>query len=79
MKIELNAEYICTFNNINHWIAKAQSWLSGFDPAEKIVCFDQEGDCLTIGKDFQVAQVKGTFPVNVYRLIRVSESTTVLP
>jgi len=71
----IRAEYLFEFENIQQWINKAQSWFSPYlSKAEKTVCLDKVGNVLTTGKDFADAEILQTYPVKVYRLIRVSEA-----
>lgn len=70
----IRAEYLFEFSNKHQWINKAQSWFAPYlDKQEKTICLDAGGNVLTTGKDFADAEVLKTYPVKVYRLIRVSE------
>lgn len=70
----IGAEFLFEFANKQQWIDKAQSWFSPYlSLAEKTICLDTGGDVLTTGKDFADAEVLQTYPVKVYRLVRVSE------
>ncbi len=71
--VTIKAEKICQFATKQEWINKAKSRLSGFEQDQKIVCVDQNHNCLTIGKDFRVAEEIESYPVVAYRLIRTSE------
>jgi hypothetical protein len=70
----IRAEFLFEFANKQEWINKAQSWFSPYlSKAEKTICLDTGGNVLTTGKDFADAEVLETYPVKVYRLVRVSE------
>ena len=70
----IRAEFLFEFANKQEWINKAQSWfLPYLSKAEKTICLDTGGNVLTTGKDFADAEVLKTYPVKVYRLVRVSE------
>lgn len=75
MKIEFEAEEICTFQTFSTWVNKGSSWLSGFkrfkgDESQKIVCIDKNGNACNVGEDFMAAEKADLFPVKAYRLIR---------
>jgi hypothetical protein len=62
------------FSTKQQWVNKAQSWFAPYlSKAEKTICLDTGGNVLTTGKDFADAEVLKTYPVKVYRLVRVSE------
>lgn len=70
----IRAEYLFEFTSKQQWINKAQSWFEPYlSKAEKTVCLDTGGNVLTTGKDFADAEIIKTYPVKVYRLVRVSE------
>lgn len=71
---EIRAEYLFEFTSKQQWINKAQSWFAPYmSKSEKTICLDRMGNCLTSGKDFADAEIIGTYPIKVYRLVRVSE------
>lgn len=72
-KIILEAEHITTFHTFDEWVNKASSRIGGFRKEQKIICFDVNGNTLTIGEDFMIARDKKSFPVKAYRLVRTSE------
>lgn len=72
-KITLEAEHITTFHTFDEWVNKASSRIGGFRKEQEIICFDVNGNTLTIGEDFMVARDKKLFPVKAYRLVRTSE------
>lgn len=72
-KITLEAEHITTFHTFDEWVNKASSRIGGFRKEQIIVCFDVNGNALTIGEDFMIARDKKLFPVKAYRLVRTSE------
>ena len=70
----IRAEYLFEFASKQQWINKAQSWFAPYlSKAEKTICLDKAGNVLTTGKDFADAEIIQTYPVKVYRLVRVSE------
>ncbi len=70
----IRAEFLFEFSTKQEWINKAQSWFAPYlSKAEKTICLDTGGNVLTTGKDFADADVLKTYPVKVYRLVRVSE------
>lgn len=70
----IRAEFLFEFANKQQWINKAQSWFAPYRSlSEKVICLDTGGNVLTSGKDFAGAEVMKTYPVKVYRLVRVSE------
>lgn len=73
-KITLEAEEITTFHTFQEWVNKASSRIGGFRKEQKIICFDVNGNTLTIGEDFMYARDNNLFPVKAYRLIRTSEA-----
>jgi hypothetical protein len=73
----IRAEFLFEFSNKQQWINKGKSWFSPYlSKAEKTICLDTGGNVLTTGKDFADAEVLKTYPVKVYRLVRVSEVYT---
>ncbi len=73
MTIEIQVEEITTFHNKREWINKAQSRIGGFRLDQKILCVDKNGNILTIGLDFMVAEDHDLYPVKAYRCIRTNE------
>jgi hypothetical protein len=70
----IRAEFIFEFTSKQQWINKAPQWFEPYSSkAEKTICLDSGGNVLTTGKDFADAEVLKTYPVKVYRLVRVSE------
>ena len=70
----IRAEYLFEFKSKQECINKAQIWFAPYSSkAEKIICLDKGGNVLTTGKDFADAEIIQTYPVKVYRLVRVSE------
>ena len=73
-KITLEAEEITTFHTFQEWVNKASSRIGGFRREQRIICFDVNGNALTIGEDFMYARDNNLFPVKAYRLVRTSEA-----
>ena len=73
MTIEIQAELITTFHDKLEWINKAQSRIGRFRQDQKILCVDKNGNILTIGLDFMVAEENDLYPVKAYRCIRTIE------
>jgi len=70
---KIKAEFIFEFTSKEQWINKAQSWFEPYRSlSEKTICLDKNGLVLTCGKDFADAEIIQSYPVKVYRLIRVS-------
>mgnify|MGYP001810083329 CR=1 FL=1 len=70
----IRATYLFEFTSKQQWINKAQSWFEPYTSlAEKTICLDKNGNVLTTGKDFSDAEIVNSYPVKVYRLVRVSE------
>lgn len=74
-QITINAEYLFEFKNFQQWTNTAQQCYKslGSSLAIQTVCIDVQGNALTLGSDFIIAERSGNFPVKVYRLIRTSE------
>lgn len=71
---EIRAEFLFEFKSKQEWINNAQDWFEPYKSnAQKTICLDTGGNVLTTGKDFADAEIIKTYPVKVYRLIRVSE------
>lgn len=70
----IKAEYLFEFQSKQHWINKARDWFAPYaSKAEKTICLDKNGHVLTTGQDFADAEIIQSYPVKVYRLVRVSE------
>lgn len=74
MKVEINAEFLTTFDTFNEWVNKASSRIGGYPPSDIIICLDKNGGACNIGKDFMFAKDNELFPVTAYRLIRNTEN-----
>ena len=73
LTVQFQAEEIAVFDTHQRWVNKASSQIGGYRSDQKIICLDKNGNCLTIGTDFRIADEKGLFPVKAYRLVRTSE------
>ncbi len=73
VQVQVNAEYLTTFQTFGKWVNKVTSQLGGHDLGEKIICLDKNGNAVTIGKDFKYASDNNLFPITCYRLIRTHE------
>ena len=70
----IRTEFLFEFSSMQEWINKASIFFEPYSSETvKTVCLDKGGNVLTSGKDFADAQTLGTYPIKVYRLIRVSE------
>jgi hypothetical protein len=70
----IKTEYLFEFTSKEQWINKAQDWFAPYRSlADKTICLDTRGYVLTTGKDFADAEITQSYPVKVYRLVRVSE------
>ncbi len=72
-KITCNGTLILTLNSKQDWIRKVPNMLPDKRRAEQRLWIDTNGNILTIGEDFQAAEVMCTYPVKVYSLNRVHE------
>jgi len=68
----INMEELFHFHSHSNWVNKASSW---FKPYKYVptICLDAKGNVCHIGEDFGVARDLGTFPITVYRIIRLAE------
>jgi len=74
MLIEIEAEYICTFENFQSWVNHAQTRLSGWTNRDKIVCVDMQLKVCNIGADFRHSDNINMFPVMAFRLVPSNEN-----
>lgn len=77
--IVVNVELIIFLRNKQEWINKIPRALKRESKNDKYLFVDSENNVLTCGEDFSVAELKNTYPVRVYRLIRVAECRTSIP
>jgi hypothetical protein len=71
---QIRAEFLFEFTSKQDWINRAQELFAPCpSDIQETICLDTGGNVLTTGKDFSDAEVLGTYPVKVYRLVRVSE------
>jgi hypothetical protein len=75
---KLQYELVFAFSSFHNWVNKAKNYFARYqkwtgDCSEKIICLDVNGNALTLGEDFSIAESKNLFPVKCYRLIRTSE------
>lgn len=71
--IQLQGEFLFEFSSKQHWINKAQSWFRPYK-GEEHICLDTNGNILTCGEDFRIAEERNLYPVKVYRLIRTAHA-----
>lgn len=73
-KITFNGELILTLTSKQDWINRVPKFLPPKSAAERLVWLDANGNCASIGEDFSAAEQKQSYPIKVYRLLRISES-----
>lgn len=73
VQIPIKAQLIATLNSYNDWFNTMPECLPERKETELRLYIDKNGNALSIGKDFRLAEENNTFPVSVYRLQRVSE------
>jgi len=67
-------ELILTLTSKQDWVDRIPDELPEKRFAETRLFLDKNGNVLVRGKDFEIAEIEGTYPVNVYSLQSVSES-----
>jgi hypothetical protein len=72
-KIEINVELLLELESKNDWINKIPRDLPELSKREKMIWIDSNGNSLTVGEDFQKAEDMKSYPVKIYRQVRVSE------
>lgn len=73
-KIACKGELILSLKSKQDWINRIPDELPEKRLAETRLFLDKNGNVLARGKDFEVAEIEGTYPVNVYSLQSVYES-----
>lgn len=74
LDVTIKAELIITLKSKQDWISRVPRHLpEKTRRGETWVWLDKNGNSVHNGADFESAAVKETYPVNVYRLISVSE------
>jgi hypothetical protein len=73
-ELQIKVEKIAEFSTKNDWVRKAQKVFADKPYDEEWKCFDKYGNLAMIGADFQVAEFQDTYPVSVYRLIRIAKN-----
>lgn len=74
-KVTLNVEFLFSLNSKREWINRVPAILpSKKNQSEAWVWIDSNGNTLAIGEDFAAAEKMNSYPVNVYRKIRVAEA-----
>jgi len=74
-KVILNVEFLFALNSKREWINRVPAILPAKkDQAEAWVWIDVNGNTLAIGEDFAAAEKMESYPVKVYRKIRVAEA-----
>ena len=74
MKVECNLEFLLELNSWEEWVNRIPREL----PKEKyykeqFIWIDQKGNFLALGEDFALAEELETYPVKIYRKIRVAD------
>jgi hypothetical protein len=72
--IEINVEFVLELASKNDWINKIPRHLPELPMRENLLWIDSNGNSLTIGEDFQKAEDMRSYPVKIYRQVRVSEA-----
>jgi len=73
-KITFNGELLLTLTCKRDWINQVPNRLPKMSQSERLVFLDANGNCASIGLDFQAAEQKQSYPIKVYRMLRISES-----
>lgn len=74
-KITMNGILLLTLTSKMDWVNRVPRCLPDkVIKAEQWVWIDSNGYCLAIGEDFEAAVKMASYPVKVYRLIRVVEA-----
>lgn len=60
------------FSSHQNWVNTAQTKFKTYKHTPTI-CLDVNNNCLYIGEDFRIAEEDGTFPVTVYRIVRIAD------
>ncbi len=77
-KPTFNGELILTLESKNEWIRKVPRRLPEKNyHNEHFICIDANGNTLVMGEDFAAAEKMNSYPVRVYRHIRVSDAEKV--
>ena len=73
-KVTFNGELLLTLESKADWIHNVPDRLPPqVIAAEQRIWIDRNGYCLSIGEDFEAAMQMASYPVKVYRQIRVVE------
>ena len=73
-KVTFNGDLLLTLNSKREWINRLPHCLPPMSQSEKLVFLDANGNCASIGLDFQAAEQKQSYPIKVYRMLRIHES-----
>ena len=74
-KVTLNVELLFTLNSKREWINRVPAILPAKrDRNEEWIWIDTNGNSMAIGEDFAAAEKMDSYPVKVYRKIRVAEA-----
>lgn len=72
--INIKAVHLLTIRSKQEWVNKIPRHLPVKESmAEQRIFIDCQGNVLAIGEDFAAAETLGTYPVKVYKLVRVSD------
>ena len=73
--IKLKAELLLILDSKQDWVNKVPRRLPPKQTAtEERIWNDAQGHVLSLGEDFKAAETLKTYPVKVYRLVRVVEA-----
>ena len=73
-KPSFNGELVLTLESKRDWVRKVPNHLPEKTRAQQLIWLDANNNCLTIGEDFSSAEKMESYPVRVYRVIRVTEA-----
>ncbi len=77
MKIKANVELLMTLGSKEEWVSRVPRHLpEKANGAERWIWLDKNGNFLTVGADFSAAEKMKSYPVRIYRQIRVNEALT---
>lgn len=75
-KITVNAELVLTLNSKREWINALPGALRRLPEWEtnRLIWIDRNGNQASMGEDFSAAEDQGTYPIKVYRPLRIAHA-----
>ena len=71
-EVAVKSEFVVELESKDDWVNKIPRWLPEKKEAESFLFIDKNGNIAAMGKDFMVAEDKATYPIKVYKPIRVA-------